>query len=139
MVEKSVPSPLTDLDEETCWELLRAHSIGRLALRAGNNIDIITVKYTLHNGRIYFQSKAGENFSSIVVSRQVGFEIDEARSETVKSVIVYGQAEWHAHELPIDPAVLNEVRLTDSREMHWVEVTPESISGRELNIIETRR
>lgn len=127
--------PLTDLNKETCWALLHAHSIGRLALRSGNKIDILTVKYAVYQGRIYFQSKAGENFSSIVVSRQVAFEIDEARSDTVKSVIVHGTAEWHFHEMPINPAVLDDVRIDSGENMNWVVVTPESISGRELRIL----
>lgn len=126
---------ITELSHEKCWALLKAHSIGRLALRSGTLIDILIVKYAVHRGRIYFQSIAGENFKSIVVSRQVAFEIDEARSNTVKSVIVQGTAEWHFHELPINPEILDDVRLESGQDMNWVEAKPESISGRELRIL----
>ncbi len=127
--------PLTQLDEPTCWNLLKAHSFGRLALRSGNKIDILVVKYALYNNRIYFQSRAGESFRSIVVSREVAFEIDEARSGSVKSVTVYGQAQWYPYELPIKAQELDDIRLANPADMNWVEVIPESISGHELKIL----
>lgn len=127
-------NPLQKLDVETCKRLLNAHSIGRLALTKGNRIDIFSVRYVVHRGKIYFQTTSGDTFKDIVVTREVAFEIDEARSESVKQVSVYGTAHWYPYDVDIAPELLEEARVAETGVMDWVEIVPEKITGRELKL-----
>lgn len=133
-MKEDTQSPLAELDEQTCLRLLNNHSIGRLASSLGNKIDLFAVRYVIHKGKIYFQTKPGDTFSSIVVTRKVAFEIDEARFDSVKQVTVYGTAHWYPYDVDIDTELLEEARVASADVMHWVEITPEKVSGRELKL-----
>ena len=134
MTTAPTTNPLTELDHATCQRLLNSHSIGRLAISNGHNIDLFAVRYVIENGNIYFQTKAGDNFTSIVVTRKVAFEIDEARTPSVRQVTVYGTAKWFPHDVDIAPELKDEARVASNEHMHWVELIPEKISGRELKL-----
>ncbi len=105
-----------------------------MALTQGNTVDIIVVRYVLTAGKIYFQSNPSDIFSSIVVSRQVVFEVDRAQEACIQSVIVQGSAHWYPYDPDIDPLLLKQARVASGHTMQWVEIVPHTMSGRELTI-----
>ncbi|MFW0109144.1 pyridoxamine 5'-phosphate oxidase family protein [Rothia sp. P13129] len=129
------PQLLTTLEEEMCWKLINSHNIGRLSLQVGHRIDIFTVKYVVERGHIFFQARAEETFSSIVVSRQVAFEVGEVHQDIVKSVIIHGTAQWYPYDIDLTAEHKAQSSLADPRIMNWVEVIPEEISGRQMSIV----
>lgn len=124
--------PLSFLTEAECWEMLNQQTVGRLSLSTGQSLDVIPVHFMVLGGFLYFQVVSTERLSSVVVSRQVAFEVDVVEKGEIRSVLVHGQAHWHTQEAGLD-ARLERVRIgAASENLDWVEVIPDQVSGRIL-------
>jgi hypothetical protein len=71
------PHDLPRIDEQRCWDLLRSHPFGRLAVAAAGVIDIYPVNHGVLDRGLYFRTAEGTKLASVVIGRDVAFEIDE--------------------------------------------------------------
>jgi hypothetical protein len=67
---------MTVLDTKTCLELLRAESVGRLAVAIHDHPDIFPVNFVVDRGTVVFRTAEGTKLAAAVLGRGVAFEID---------------------------------------------------------------
>jgi uncharacterized protein len=126
---------LETLDPETCWALLRSHSIGRIGVAVGRQPDIFPVNYLIHEGAILVRTAPGTKLAAAVLGDLVAFEIDEIDAERAEgwSVIVHGRAD----EVEILDELLEAeatglqpwVTATKNR---WLRISVDEITGRRI-------
>lgn len=121
---------VTELPLDECWELLRAHAMGRLAFHLADQVNITPINYVVDKDTLLFRTAEGSKLLGVVMNENVAFEIDGESGDTAWSVIVRGTAklldELAAHradELPLRPWV-------GSYKYNVVEITPHAITGR---------
>ncbi|WP_129656541.1 pyridoxamine 5'-phosphate oxidase family protein [Rothia halotolerans] len=129
------PHDLPRIDEQRCWDLLRSHAYGRLAVAAAGVIDIYPVNHGVLEGSLCFRTAEGTKLASVVVGRDVAFEIDEVADGVARSVVVHGRA-----EVVEDAELLGRLdgagveSYAPTVKTVWVRVTPERIDGREFEV-----
>ena len=130
---------VTELPLDECWELLRAHAMGRLAFHLADQVHIRPVNYVVDKDTLLFRTAEGNKLLGVVMNEDVAFEIDGESGHVVWSVIVRGTArlldEYTAHradDLPLRPWV-------GQYKYNVVEVTPSAISGRRFVVDEHAR
>lgn len=132
-------SELQHLSVERCWELLTHHSIGRLALINGHEIDMYPVHYAVSDKKIYFHTPHIEKFASVMVSRLVSFEIDETDENITRWVMLRGHANWLSVEEEAQRAEALGLEVSiPAMDSHWVEIEPTLVTGRELSFTSAR-
>ena len=121
---------VTELPLDECWELLRAHAMGRLAFHLANQVRITPINYVVDKDTLLFRTAEGSKLLGIVRNEDVVFEIDGENGHIAWSVIVRGTAklldESAAHRadaLPLRPWV-------SPNKNNVIEITPTAISGR---------
>lgn len=121
---------VTELPLDECWELLRAHAMGRLAFHLGDQVNITPINYVVDKDTLLFRTAEGSKLLGVVMNENVAFEIDGESGNSAWSVIVRGTAklldEFAAHradDLPLRPWV-------GSYKYNVVEITPTAITGR---------
>jgi hypothetical protein len=128
--EWSSRGPVIELAEQTCWNLIQGHGVGRLGVYAGDFPEIFPVDYYCEAGSIVFRTADGTKLRDLIVNAHVVFEIDSLGSAFDWSVTVKGIA-------TVKDAVYTN-RSAENALPHWrpvsvyrfVEIIPESISGR---------
>ena len=119
------------LSEEECWTLVDEAPIGRLAVRAGDGIDIFPVNFTVRDRTLYFRSAPGSKLVDIAHASSVAFEIDGQHRHTHWSVVVHGSAERMSYDSDIEASgVLDLDTMTSSAKWNYVRITPVTVSGR---------
>jgi uncharacterized protein len=134
MDNREITAELQELSETECLQLLRRHSLGRIAVVIDGRPQIFPVNYALQDRIIVFRTAPGTKLSYAPSSR-VAFEIDEYSSESGVgwSVMVQGVAQdattalddfsWTARGAlphPVAPGVRT----------HRVAIDPQEITGR---------
>ena len=127
---------LKTLTPEECVNRLQAAVIGRIGYVADGMATIIPVNFALLDGDIVFCTAKGSKLSWLSLRGHVTFEADESSSSAQGgwSVLVRG----HAHEVT-DPTELAALRRGSFRSWwpspheHWVRISIDTISGRELH------
>jgi nitroimidazol reductase NimA-like FMN-containing flavoprotein (pyridoxamine 5'-phosphate oxidase superfamily) len=129
----------TVLPLEECWELLRAHTFGRLAFHLADQVHITPINYVVDKDTLMFRTAEGSKLLGVVMNEDVAFEIDGENGEVAWSVIVRGTAKLldeaaahRADDLPLRPWV-------KSYKYNVVEITPTAISGRRFELDEQAR
>jgi hypothetical protein len=120
------------LDPTSCWAMLRANSVGRIAACLDGHPQIFPVTYAVDGESIVFRTASGTKLSA-TRDAEVAFEVDSYESShgVAASVIVAGRAReivddegWdHALSLPLFPWLAVPMG-------HFVRITPASVSGR---------
>lgn len=90
--EWSPQGPVEELSDESCWELLRGESFGRLAVSHRNRPQIFPVDFSLDGEVILFRTAAGTKLRNLVANEHVAFEVDLRAAAESWSVIVTGIA-----------------------------------------------
>ncbi|QRZ61976.1 pyridoxamine 5'-phosphate oxidase family protein [Rothia sp. ZJ932] len=137
MTEHDSLHPLT---EDECWQLLGNHRVGRVAVVNGTVIDIYPVSYAVAHRKIYFRTTDGEKFSSVMVTRNVSFEVDETAETSKRWVTLAGYAHWlseGSETLRADALHLD--LLAPTSESHWVEIEPTDMNGTHMFMAPYRR
>ena len=126
---------LERLSTDECRNLLRSHTVGRIAVHIGEAPMILPVRYGLLDDDVVFRTDPGSKLSAAAMRVMVAFEVDDidAASRTGSSVVVTGYAEEvsdaatldRVDELDMDPWV------TDGRD-YVVRIRPRTITGRRL-------
>ena len=121
----------TELAPQECWELLSAHTLGRLAFHLVDELHITPINYVVDSGSLLFRSAEGSKLLGVVMGGPMAFEIDGDDGQTAWSVVVRGEAsllsEGQAHRadaLPLHPWVDGEHKY------NVVEIRPTEVTGR---------
>jgi len=125
------------LETNTCWELLRATEVGRLAVSITDHPDIFPVNYVVDRGAVVFRTAEGTKLAAAVLGRAVAFEIDgyDPEHDQAWSVVMKGQATeiermqdvFDALDLPLFP-------WHASPKHRFVRIEPFDISGRRFHV-----
>jgi len=128
--EWSAQGPVMQLAEQTCWNLIRGHGVGRLGVYAGDFPEIFPVDYYCEADSIVFRTADGTKLRDLIANAHVVFEIDSLGSEFDWSVTVKGIA-------TVEDVVYTN-RSAENALPPWrpvsvyrfVKIIPESVSGR---------
>ena len=124
-------SPVTELSEQECWDLLRSHEVGRLATTAGGVLDIFPITYVVDNDTLVFRTGPGTKLIELTINDNVAFEIDHYDSAEGYSVVVHGQAEQLDSMGEIDIAAqLPLPSLFPTERPRFVRIHPKQVTGR---------
>ena len=125
------------LDEPTCWDLLEANTVGRLAVDVGGQPDIFPINYVVDHGSIVFRTGAGTKLAAAVLMRHVAFEIDgyDPADRSVWSVVIKGFATelerltdiLTAEDLPLYPWIA-------TIKPSFVRIDARDVSGRRFHV-----
>jgi len=128
------PFALEVLDPTSCWAMLRANSVGRIAACLDGHPQIFPVTYVVDDESIVFRTAPGTKLSA-TRDAEVAFEVDgyDSSHGVASSVIIAGRAReivdadgWdHAASLPLFPWLAAPMG-------HFVRITPASVSGRQF-------
>ncbi len=125
---------LVPLTEEECWNLLRSHDLGRIAIVIDGLPVVFPVNYATGDGAVVFRTAPGTKLDKAPLAA-VCFEIDgyDQRSATGWSVILSGVASEVTNaadrlgeslrRLPLYPAA-------PGLRQHWIAVYADAVSGR---------
>jgi nitroimidazol reductase NimA-like FMN-containing flavoprotein (pyridoxamine 5'-phosphate oxidase superfamily) len=135
-------APMQELDESTCWELLRSEEVGRIAVAIANHPDIFPINYVVDHGTLVFRTNEGTKLAAAVLGVGVAFEVDGYDREAGEawSVVLKGRAReisqllsrFEAADLPLFPWHAGEKHC-------FVRIEPEEISGRRFTVIDQVR
>ncbi len=124
-------SPLITLPAEECWELLRATSLGRIALTVGGVLDIYPVNYVAHDGVITIRTSEGTKLLELSINANVAFEIDGVDKTAGWSVVLKGSARILSSGAEIEAAEKLSLHPLVPTEKHvWVRIDPAQVTGR---------
>jgi hypothetical protein len=119
------------LTETECWDLLRTHSLGRLAASAAGVIDIFPLNYYADGSTILMRTTPGTKLVEMTIHHDVAFEIDDFSDTEAMSVVVKGTAEWLDARADIDEAdTVPLVSWLPTLKYVYVRITPTSVTGR---------
>lgn len=127
------------LDVDTCWDLLAAAPVGRLAVSIAGHPDIFPVNHVVDRRSVVFRTAEGTKLAASVLGLSVAFEADgwSPTDGDVWSVVVKG----HATEIE----ALDDLMATDDLPLYpWsasvkhrvVRITPTEITGRRFHAVD---
>ena len=130
--------PMEELAPHECWELLRHHDLGRLAVAIENHPDIFPINYVTDHGTVVFRTAEGTKLAAAVLGVGVAFEIDglDASIGEAWSVVVKGtaveiermQEVFDALDLPLFP-------WHTAPKHRFVRIVPHLITGRRFRVV----
>jgi nitroimidazol reductase NimA-like FMN-containing flavoprotein (pyridoxamine 5'-phosphate oxidase superfamily) len=130
------------LSQETCTELLKESSIGRIVFNDDDGPNALPINYGLFGNDIVFRIEQRSRLRKLLKGK-IAFEVDHMEPDASSgwSVVVRGTA----HEVPIDQVhnLVQQMKETLPRPwaegVHniWVEIEPEEVTGRRLTSIST--
>lgn len=126
-------SPVTVLDDETCWSMLHDQEFGRLAFHLADEVHLVPINYAVDDRRrLVFRTAEGSKLLGLTMNADVAFEIDEYTEDLARSVVVRGRArqlegdeEDETEQLPLRPWV-------DSVKINVIVIEVDEISGRQF-------
>jgi nitroimidazol reductase NimA-like FMN-containing flavoprotein (pyridoxamine 5'-phosphate oxidase superfamily) len=131
MLHSSSSGPVERLSENQCWNALASMDLGRLAIRAGDDIEIFPVNYLVNSRLVYLRTSPGTKIEALTIAPRVAFEVDAIRDAVRWSVVVKGTAERLKFDDEIEESGILELRSVDpSPKWNYVRITPHNISGR---------
>ncbi|HEX5994299.1 MAG TPA: pyridoxamine 5'-phosphate oxidase family protein [Jiangellales bacterium] len=128
---------MTILDETTCWGLLSAAEVHRLAVVVGDDLEIFPVNAAVDGRTLIFSTGEGTKLAAVTIARNVVVEADgyDAATQEAWSVVLKGEAERLDHFDDIERAESLALRSWSDHPKQWfVRVTPRSISGRQFAV-----
>lgn len=132
---RGIDTSIQILDAHECWELLRSHEVGRLAVAINNHPDIFPINYVVDHGTIVFRTAEGTKLAASVLGPAVAFEIDGEGDGEAWSVVIKGRAVeiermeelFDAAELPLYPWHL-------APKHRFVRISADEVTGRRFGI-----
>jgi nitroimidazol reductase NimA-like FMN-containing flavoprotein (pyridoxamine 5'-phosphate oxidase superfamily) len=128
----------TDLDAQTCLELLRTCDVGRLAVSISDHPDIFPINYVVDRGMIVFRTSEGTKLAAALLGRAVAFEVDgyDRGAGEAWSVVVKG----HANEIESMDAYFDALDLPlfpwhAGPKHRFVCIEPIAITGRRFKVV----
>ena len=124
------------LGTEECWQLLGATSVGRLAVVADGRPEVYPVNHVVDGRTIVFRTEAGSKLAALDATPAVCFEVDDldAWERSGWSVVVHG----HARTVGASAEVARMRALpleywSVGDKPHFVQITPDALSGRRIH------
>jgi nitroimidazol reductase NimA-like FMN-containing flavoprotein (pyridoxamine 5'-phosphate oxidase superfamily) len=128
-------SNVARLTEEQCWLALATIDVGRLAVRAGDDIDIFPINFLTSRKLLYFRTAPGIKMIELTKSPRVAFEADNSSGGQHWSVTLKGVAERLSLDSEIKDSGVQHLRSFDpATKWNYVRVTPHSVTGRRFEI-----
>ncbi len=122
---------IIELSPSACWQMLREHSLGRIAVSAAGTVDIFPVNYAVNAETIVFRTAPGTKLLELAINDRVAFEIDHHDDHEAWSIVVKGVAERMERQSEIDAAEgLGLTPWIPTLKYRWVRIHPSEISGR---------
>ena len=119
------------LDAAECWRILAAESLGRLAVRVDDGVDVFPVNFLVHDGAVFFRSAPGAKLVELTREPRVAFEVDGQYAHRAWSVVVRGVATRIGSEDEIWEAGVTQLHTWHpSDKFNYVRIQPASVSGR---------
>lgn len=81
----------TAISAEECWDLLEAHSFGRLAYRLVDEVHVVPLDYAVAGRSVYVRTHAGNKLLAAALSSDVALEIDCDAGDSAWSVVARGR------------------------------------------------
>jgi len=130
-----IDNGLEILSPEQCHDLLRRHTVGRVAVTVAALPAIFPVNYAVLDDEIVFLTGEGTKLQAALERAVVAFQVDhiDQASASGWSVMAIGVAE----EIT-DPGEVAEAKLLGLRPFasgdrsHFIRIRPEFISGRRI-------
>ena len=123
-------SPVREMTQDECWEMLRRTEFGRLAFHLGPEVHLVPINYAVDGRTLLFRTAPGSKLVGVAMNSDVVFEIDEYDEHTARSVIMRGIArrldedEQHrADAVPLHPWV-------PTLKYEVVEISADEVTGR---------
>jgi uncharacterized protein len=125
-----------ELPEDTCWALLRATSVGRLAVWVDDHPDIFPINYSVDHGTVVFRSRTGTKVSAALSDSPVALEADgyDAENAAAWSVVIRGKAEEIRGQDLIDTTDLPLFPWQAGDKGRFIRIVPTSASGRRFPV-----
>jgi nitroimidazol reductase NimA-like FMN-containing flavoprotein (pyridoxamine 5'-phosphate oxidase superfamily) len=123
------------LSEDACHDLLRGHTLGRVAITVGALPAIFPVNYATLDGDIVFLTGVGTKLHAALAHAVVAFQIDDFDPAHPGgwSVMAVGIAdEITDHEELAAAAGLRLRPFAGGDRTHYVKIRPEFVSGRRV-------
>ncbi|MDQ0735090.1 pyridoxamine 5'-phosphate oxidase family protein [Arthrobacter agilis] len=130
------PTPTRILPAHECWALLRATSVGRLALCKDGRPEIFPINFTVDHGTVVYRTSEGTKslaaeHAPAALEADGSYTDDGTGQEVVWSVVVKGDAATIA----VTSELLATVQLPlhpweSGRKDRFMRLVPGSISGR---------
>jgi uncharacterized protein len=127
------------LSTNTCFDLLRSETVGRLAVSIRELPDIFPINFVVDHGSVVFRTAEGTKLAASVHGRGVAFEVDglDAGAGQAWSVVLKGQAVeiermydlLDALDLPLFP-------WHASPKHRFVRIEPVEITGRRFHVVD---
>ena len=131
MTNDTPPRTADVLTEDQCWTALAGVDVGRLAIRAGDDIDVFPVNFLVRGRQIYFRTAPGTKMIELTAEPRVAFEADGSDSGGRWSVTVRGAAERLKYDTDIEQSGIQGMHSLDpASKWNYVRITPLSVSGR---------
>jgi nitroimidazol reductase NimA-like FMN-containing flavoprotein (pyridoxamine 5'-phosphate oxidase superfamily) len=123
-----------ELTEEDCWQYLKVHQLGRLAIVIGGRPQIFPVNYGLGDRTIVFRTEAGSKLAYGPGSVAC-FEIDgyDPHAREGWSVTAVGPLEEITDADDPPSRALRQLRLdplAPGTRLHWIALNAEKVTGR---------
>ncbi|GAA3406956.1 pyridoxamine 5'-phosphate oxidase family protein [Pseudarthrobacter polychromogenes] len=135
--ERDGPSAVEVLAANDCWDLLRAVSVGHLAVLVDGHPEIFPVNYKVDHGSVVFRTGEGTKLHAASQPTAVALEADgtDQDKRTAWSV----QLKGHAEVLEPSPELMAGVGLTlfpwqAGHKDHFVRIIPTAVSGRRFTV-----
>ena len=129
---------MTVLSMDSCLDLLRNETVGRLAVSIRELPDIFPINYVVDRGSIVFRTAEGTKLAAAVLGKGVAFEVDGLDAELGEawSVVVKG----HAVEIERMYDLLDALDLPlfpwhSSPKHRFVRIEPVEITGRSFEVV----
>lgn len=128
-------SPVTVLDEDTCWAMLHDQEFGRLAFHLADEVHLVPVNYAVDDRRrLVFRTGEGSKLLGLTMNADVAFEIDEYTEDDARSVVVRGRARQlegdeadETEQLPLRPWV-------EGAKFNIIAIEVDEIAGRHFEL-----
>ncbi|HEY7044834.1 MAG TPA: pyridoxamine 5'-phosphate oxidase family protein [Nocardioidaceae bacterium] len=132
-------TPMTILDRDECWNLMRSAPVGRLAVSVGAHPDIFPVNFVIDHGTVVFRTAEGTKLAASLLGVAVAFEVDgyDPAAGEAWSVVVKGRAVeiQRMHEL-FDAMDLPLFPWHAAPKHRFVRIVPDEISGRRFHVVD---
>jgi len=124
-------SPVIELTDEECWELLANEELGRLAYRLVDEVHVVPINYVVDDRSLLFRTTPGNKLLAAALHSEVAFEIDWHDDLSAWSVMARGRVR-RLHE--------DEVHRVDSLPLRaWVPTPKFDVVELRVEVVTGRR
>jgi uncharacterized protein len=132
-------SPVSWIDEPTCWSLLRTVAVGRLAVVVDGAPEIFPINYVVDHGSIVFRTADGTKLVAALGGSTVAFEADGFDVDVAEawSVVAKGTAsEIRDLDDMVEASLLPLAPWHGAPKHRFVRIVPGAVSGRRFPVVD---